>query len=194
MKGITLGVLAMLFALGLPHEARGEAEGNPLLAFWVKKDPRELAPYEPTPMEVVERMLKLANIGSGDVVYDLGSGDGRIVIAAAKKYGVRAVGIELDPELVARSRDNVRQAGVEGLVEIREQDIMTADLSEATVVTMYLLADSNLRLRPILQRQLRPGARVVSNDFDMDDWEPDLSEAVTDAQGDEYTVFLWQIR
>jgi len=158
-----------------------------------KKDPRKLAPYEPTPIEVVERMLKLANVQKEDVVYDLGSGDGRIVVTAAEVYGARAVGFEIDPELVALSRENVRKAGVEHLVEIRDQDIMTVDFSRPTVVTLYLLPESNLKLRPRLQSQLRHGARVVSNDFDMGDWEPIRTEKLMDPDENEFTLFLWEI-
>ena len=124
-------------------------------------------------MEVVEKMLALAKVNSSDVVYDLGSGDGRIVIMAGQKYGARAFGFEIDPKLVRESRENVRRAGVEHLVEIRQQDIMTADLSGATVVTMFLLPAANLMLRPKLLRELKTGARVVSNEHNMGDWKPD---------------------
>ena len=117
---------------------------------------KKLAPSVSTPMKVVERMLSLAGVQSDDVVYDLGSGDGRIVITAAKKYGARAVGFEIDPRLVDESRNSVRRAGVQDLVEIRQQDILQADLSGATVVTLYLFPEANRLLRPRLWSQLKP--------------------------------------
>src|SRR5215468_10921195 len=109
---------------------------------------KKIVPYVPTPQEVVERMLELAQVKKGDIVYDLGCGDGRIVVTAAKKYGVKAIGFEIDPERIKESHENIQKAGVEKLVEIRQQDILTVDLSGATVLTMYLLPDVNLRLRP----------------------------------------------
>ena len=121
------------------------------------------------------------------MVYDLGSGDGRIVIAAAKK-GARAVGFDIDPDLVAESRANVKKAGVQDAAEIRNQDILTVDLSPASVVTMYLLPDVNLKLKPNLLSQLKPGSRVVSHSFDMGDWKPDRVEPV-----DGRTIYLWTI-
>ena len=151
------------------------------------------APFDPTPQEVVERMLALAAVKEGDVVYDLGSGDGRIVITAAKKYGVKAVGFEIDPGLVKLARENVRREGVEKLVEIRQQDFMTTDLSKATVVTLYLSYDGNLAVRPKLMRELKPGARVVSYAFDMSDWQPKMMESYRDAAGDTHLLYLWQI-
>ena len=157
------------------------------------RSPGQLAPFDPTPQEVVERMLLLANVKSGDVLYDLGAGDGRVVIAAAKKYGIRAVGFEIDPGLVKLARENVRQQGVEQLVEIREQDFLTADLSQASVVTLYLSYDGNLALRPQLMRQLRAGARVVSYTFDMGEWQPKISETYRDAGGDAHAIYFWQI-
>jgi ribosomal protein L11 methylase PrmA len=132
-------------------------------------------------------MIELAGVKKGDVVYDLGSGDGRIVIAAAKK-GARAVGFDIDPDLVAESRANVKKAGVQESAEIRHQDILTVDLSPASVVTMYLLPDVNLKLKPNLLSQLKPGSRVVSHSFDMGDWKPDKVERV-----DGRTIYLWII-
>lgn len=137
-------------------------------------------------------MLELAQVTKDDVVYDLGSGDGRIVIAAARKYGARAVGFEIDPELVRVAREKARLARVDHLVEIRQQDLLTADFSNATVVTIYLGPSSNLRLRPVLRRQLRPGARIVSHEYEMGNWEPDRREEVTDS-GNTYTIYLWSI-
>ena len=154
----------------------------------------QLAPYVPTPMKVVNRVLELAEVKKGDVVYDLGSGDGRIVITAAKEYGARAVGFEIDHNLVQKSRASVKREGVEHLVEIREQDVMTADFSPASVVTIYLLPGSNMLLRPVLWRQLKPGARVVSNDYDMEDWTPEKVVKLRDAKGKEWKLHLWRIK
>lgn len=157
------------------------------------RGPSQLAPFDPTPQEVVERMLKLAELKSGDVLYDLGAGDGRLVIAAAKKYGVKAVGIEIDPGLVKLARENVRKQGLERLVEIRQQDFLSAKLSPASVVTMYLSYDGNLAVRPELMRQLKAGARVISYTFDMGDWQPKIAETYRDAGGDTHMLYLWEI-
>jgi SAM-dependent methyltransferase len=128
-------------------------------------------PYVPTSMNVVDSMLELAEVTADDVVYDLGSGDGRIVIRAAEKYGARGVGIEIDDELVEEARQNADSAGVADRVTFRQGDLFDADISEATVVTLYLLPTINLRLRPKLFEELAPGTRVVSHDFSMDEWE-----------------------
>ncbi len=141
----------------------------------------------PSPQEVVDKMIDVAGVKKGDVVYDMGSGDGRIIIAAAKK-GARAVGFEIDGDLVKESRENIRKAGVQNRAEIRQQDILTVDFSTATVVTMYLLPDVNLKLKPNLLKQLKPGSRVVSHSFDMGDWKPSKVERV-----DGRTVYLWII-
>ena len=130
--------------------------------------------YVPTPHEIVERMLEIANVRIGDVVYDLGCGDGRMVIAAAKKYGTRGVGVDLDPARIREARANAKLEGVESLVTFRVEDMFETDISEATVVLLYLLPELNRRLKPKLFEQLRPGARVVSHDWDMGkDWPPD---------------------
>jgi SAM-dependent methyltransferase len=155
--------------------------------------PGQVAPFDPTPQDVVDRMLNLAGIKNGDVLYDLGSGDGRVLIAAAKKYGVKAVGFEVDPGLVKLARENIQQAMLEQLVEIRHQDFTTADLSSASVVTLYLSQDGNEALKPILQRQLQPGARVVSYTFDMDDWPPKITEAYRDQAGNVHTLYFWEV-
>ncbi len=158
-----------------------------------RKSAKHVAPFDPTPREVVERMLELAGVKKDDVVYDLGSGDGRIVIAAAKKYGVKAVGFEIDPGLVKLSRENIRKEGLEDLVKIRQEDFTRADFSAATVVTLYLSFDGNLKVRPLLQRQLKPGTRVVSYHFDMGDWQPKIVEAYRDSAGEVHTLYLWLI-
>lgn len=149
---------------------------------------KKIVPFVPTPQEVVEKMLEIAQVKKGDVVYDLGSGDGRIVITAAKRYGVKAVGFEIDPDLIKQSRETIQKEGVQHLAEIRQQDILTVDLSGATVVTMYLLPDVNMRLRPNVLSQLRPGSRVVSHAFDMEDWGPDKVVQVNGR-----TVYLWTL-
>lgn len=148
---------------------------------------KKIVPFVPSPQEVVDKMIELAGVKKGDVVYDMGSGDGRIVIAAAKK-GTRATGFEIDGDLVKESRENIRKTGVQSLAEIRQQDILTVDFSPASVVTMYLLPDVNLKLKPNLLTQLKPGSRVVSHSFDMGDWKPDKVERV-----DGRTIYLWII-
>lgn len=152
-----------------------------------------VAPFDPTPQEVVDRMLALAAVKRGDLVYDLGAGDGRVLIAAAKKYGARGVGFELDPGLAKLARENIRAAGVQKLVEIREQDFFSADLSRASVVTLYLSYDGNLAVREQLRRQLRPGVRVVSYTFDMGDWLPKIAESYRDSDGNVHQLYLWEI-
>jgi tRNA G37 N-methylase Trm5 len=153
----------------------------------------KIVPYVPTPQEVVDKMLDMAQVKSGDVVYDLGSGDGRIVVTAAKKYGVKAIGFEIDPQRIKESRENIKKAGVENLVEIRQQDIRTVDLSPASVLTMYLLPEVNLMIRPNIWKQMKPGSRVVSHDFDMGDWKPLKTEAIKDASGWDHTLYLWHV-
>ena len=150
--------------------------------------PPSLAPYLPTPQEVVDRMLQMAAVTKADVVYDLGSGDGRLVITAAKRYGARGVGIDIDPALIAQSRASARKEGVEGLVEFRQQDALTVDLSPASVVTLYLLTRLNEKLKPKLLKDLKPGTRVVSHAFDMGDWKPEETASVGAS-----SVYLWRI-
>ena len=157
------------------------------------RDSTYIAPFVPTPQEVVDRMLELAQVSQGDLLYDLGSGDGRIVITAARRYGAQAVGFEIDPALVTDSKRNIKEAGVEALAEIRDQDVRTVDLSPASVVTMYLYPGANLRLRAAIMRQLKPGSRVVSHDFSMGDWKPDRVERMTDSAGLVRTIYLWRI-
>jgi SAM-dependent methyltransferase len=168
--------------------------GSTLLAAGpTRQAPPSLAPYLPTPQEVVDRMLQMAEVTKADVVYDLGSGDGRLVITAAKRYGARGVGIDIDPALIAQSRANARQEGVERLVEFRQQDALTVDLSPASVVTLYLLSGANLKLRPTLQKQLKPGSRIVSHQFGMGDWVPTRTETITDQRGTSRLLYLWVI-
>jgi hypothetical protein len=145
-------------------------------------------PYVPTPEPVVQRMLELGQVGSDDVIYDLGSGDGRIVITAAEQYGARGVGIDIDPQRVQEANTNAQAAGVTDRVEFRQQDLFQANFSEATVVTLYLLPEVNLQLRPQLLEQLQPGTRIVSHSFDMGDWEP---EQVVEVDG--RTIYVWTV-
>ncbi len=152
------------------------------------------ASFIPTPLEVVDRMLELARVTKDDVVYDLGSGDGRIVIKAAKEYGARGVGIEIDPKLVKQSRAKAKEDGVSHLVEFRVQDAMKVDVSDATVVTLYLTSEFNSKLRPILEKQLRPGARVVSHDHETKGWTPDKIETMPGGLLHTHRIYLWRIK
>src|SRR5262245_2195866 len=149
-------------------------------------------PYVPTPTEVVEEMLKVANVGKNDVVYDLGCGDGRIVITAAQKYGARGIGIDINPERIRESNENAKKAGVSDRVKFVQQDLFETNFSEATVVTLYLLPAVNLRLRPKLLADLKPGTRIVSHAFDMGDWAPDKIIKVQGNQT-ERTVYYWVV-
>ncbi len=146
-------------------------------------------PFVPTPQAVVDRMLEIAKVSKNDVLYDLGSGDGRIVITAAKKYGAKGVGIDLDPERIREAKDNAAKAGVGQRVQFISGDLYKADLSNATVVTLYLLNSVNRNLRPQLWRQLKPGTRVVSHAFDMgEEWPPEKTDMV-----DGRTIYYWTI-
>jgi methyltransferase family protein len=148
--------------------------------------------YYPTPPETVAEMLRMAKIEKGDVLYDLGSGDGRIPVAAAEQYGIRTVGIEIDPKLVTEAEENARQANVSGLVRFRNEDMFRMDVSEATIVTLYLSEKLNVLLRPKLLRELRPGSRILSHDFRMGDWKPEQTVRVP--WGKLYrTIYLWTV-
>jgi SAM-dependent methyltransferase len=185
LKRLSLAAILIMFTVSFSQHVRsglfmGIATAQDL-------ESKKIVPFVPTPQEVVDKMIELAGVKEGDVVYDLGSGDGRIVITAAKK-GARAVGFDVDGDLVKESRENIRKAGLEKLAEIKQQDILTVDLTPATVVTMYLLPDVNLKLKPNLLKQLKPGSRVVSHAFDMGDWKPDKTERVNGR-----TIYLWTI-
>ena len=152
-------------------------------------------PYVPTTEEAVQAMLKLADVTKNDVLYDLGCGDGRIVIAAAKSYGTRGVGIDINPVRIAEAKENARKAGVENLVRFEENDLFQSDIHEATVVSLFLLTSVNLKLRPKLLQDLKPGTRIVSNTFDMGDWVPE-KEFTVEGPEDAYLsrrLFLWKI-
>jgi SAM-dependent methyltransferase len=135
-------------------------------------------PYVPTPTDVVEAMLKLGGVTGSDVLYDLGCGDGRIVVTAAQKFGARGVGIDLNPERIKEADANAKQAGVTDKTRFIEKNLFDADVSEASIVTLYLLPSVNLRIRPMLLRQLKTGSRIVSHSFDMDDWKPEKTVEV----------------
>lgn len=144
--------------------------------------------YVPTPTSVVNEMLRLANVKSNDVVYDLGSGDGRIVIAAAKDRGARGIGIDINPDRIREANENAEKAGVSDRVQFRQQDLFQTDFSDATVVTLYLLPELNVKLRPKLLSELKPGTRIVSHAFDMGEWKP---EQVVEVDG--RTVYYWVV-
>jgi SAM-dependent methyltransferase len=153
--------------------------------------PRNLdVPYVPTPMNVVDAMLDMAGVTGRDTVYDLGCGDGRIVIRAAQRFGARGVGVDLNPERIVEAKANARKAGaeVERRVRFTEGNVFDFDFSAATVVTMYLLPSVNLKLRPRLLAELKPGSRIVSHDFDMGDWEPEAKRTVESS-----TIMLWTV-
>lgn len=155
--------------------------------------PQELdVPYVPTPHDVVARMLEIAKVNSNDVVYDLGSGDGRIVITAAQKRGARGVGYDLNPERIKEANENAQKAGVTDRVRFVEGDLFQADIGEATVVTLYLLPDVNLKLRPKLLSELNPGTRIVSHNYSMGDWQALHSETVKVGPS-EHSIFYWEV-
>ncbi len=150
-------------------------------------------PFVPTPPEVIDRMLEMARVKREDVIYDLGSGDGRILIQAAKRYGTKGVGVEIDPDLVRQAQNNALREKVNQLVEFRTGDALSTDVSPATVVTLYMLPDFNAKLRPIFDRQLKSGARVVSHDFPIEGWVPDRVERVKGDFLHDHTIFLFEI-
>lgn len=170
-----------------------------LLAFPQSAAPKRSpdVPYVPSTEEAVQAMLQLAGVKKSDVVYDLGCGDGRIVIAAAKNFGARGVGIDINPERIKEAKENARKAGVEHLVRFEEADLFEAKFSEASVVTLFLLPTVNEKLRPKLRDQLKPGTRVVSNTFDMGEWKPDREMNVGNGEDEggflSKRLFLWTI-
>ena len=169
-------ILAILATVGVPASAQQTPLRSPDVIF------------VPTPQEVVDAMLKLAKVTKNDVVYDLGSGDGRIPITAAKTYGARGVGIDIDPQRIKEANENLKIAGVGDRVKFLNQDLFTTDISEATVVTLYLLPSLNVRLIPKLNKELKPGTRVVSHAFDMDTAKP-LETLNVNGR----TVYYWTI-
>lgn len=191
--------LAALGALALTAVSSQPAAAQEKQSAAAAREPDVI--YVPTPQAVVEKMLEMAEVKKGDVVYDLGCGDGRIVVTAAKKYGVKAVGYDIDPQRVKEAEANVRSNKVEHLVTIKQEDIFTLDLREASVVTLYLLADLNVRLMPQLAK-LKPGARIVSHDFDMRGAKPvqvhrmtiERQEGNDEEFGDgSHTIYKWVV-
>lgn len=185
MKG--LEALAATFLLGMAA-CTGEPQANDSRQQTSTGLSEPDVRYEPSPRPVVHAMLRLAEVAAGDILYDLGSGDGRIPITATRDYGARAVGIDIDPKLVAVARSNARKAGVGDRVTFRNEDLFEADFSDATVVTLFLYPDVNLKLRPRLLSELRPGTRVVSHHHDMGDWTPDRTINVMN-----HPIYLWTI-
>jgi SAM-dependent methyltransferase len=161
---------------------------------WGRRSKTDLARYQPMPQETVNQMLRFAEISPRDVLYDLGCGDGRIAVTAAEKYGIRAVGVDIDPARIAQARANARRHGVEKRVQFVLGDARTVDLSAATVVTMYLSAEGNLRLVDRLREHLRPGTRIVSLDFQIHGWAPNRVENRILENGLSSSFFLWTIK
>jgi precorrin-6B methylase 2 len=174
-----------------PSTLTGQTETETPSATTPTTQPQERpgdVPYVPTPQPVVDAMLKVAKVGKNDVLYDLGSGDGRIVNTAAQKFGTRGVGIDINPERIKEANDNAQKAGVTDRVKFVQQDLFTTDFSEATVVTLYLLPEVNAKLRPKLLKELKPGSRIVSHAFDMGDWKPQQTLTV-----DGKTIYYWVV-
>ncbi|MHC0062713.1 class I SAM-dependent methyltransferase [Nostoc sp. UIC 10890] len=174
-----------------PSTLTGQTETETPSATTPTTQPQERpgdVPYVPTPQPVVDAMLKVAKVGKNDVLYDLGSGDGRIVNTAAQKFGTRGVGIDINPERIQEANDNAQKAGVTDRVKFVQQDLFTTDFSEATVVTLYLLPEVNAKLRPKLLSELKPGTRIVSHAFDMGDWKPEQTLTV-----DGKTIYYWVV-
>jgi ribosomal protein L11 methylase PrmA len=174
-------VLAAACSLAAPLPLLAQAQKQP-----AKQYPDVI--FVPTPQEVVEDMLRLANVQKGDVLYDLGSGDGRIAITAARKYGIKATGIDIDPERIREANENAKKAGVTDRVQFRQEDLFTADFRDATVITLYLLPDLNVKLRPKLWSELKPGTRIVSHQFEMGAWKP---EKRLESNG--RTIYFWTV-
>jgi len=181
---ITWAAFSFLFLLAAAQEVRPQDE-------YTLRQPNRLAPFVPTPQRIVEEMLEVAQVGPSDVVYDLGSGDGRIVITAAQKFGARAVGVEIDEKLARASSQRIAELGLEGRARVLHQDMFETNLRPATVVTLYLLTVVNERLRPILERDLRPGARVVTQEFKIPGWTPEKVVHAESEAGVPYTIYLY---
>jgi ribosomal protein L11 methylase PrmA len=176
-----LVALAAALALAAPSAVTAQAQRQP-----ASQTPDVI--FVPTPQEVVDDMLRLANVQKGDVLYDLGSGDGRIAITAARRYGIKATGIDIDPVRIREANENAKKAGVTNLVQFRQENLFTADFKDATVITLYLLPDLNVKLRPKLWNELKPGTRIVSHQFEMGGWKP---EKKLESNG--RTVYFWTV-
>ena len=183
-----LSAVVVLLSLSVAGLAGSAVQAPPAVR---RPDGPNLAPYVPTPQEVVDRMLALAKVTKRDVVIDLGCGDGRIPITAAKVYGARGIGVDIEPQRIAEANANARREGVSHLVTFKLENALTTDVSTATVVTTYLLTASNLKLRPLLTRALRPGTRIVAHNFGFGDWTPEKVETFTDASNHRRTLYLW---
>jgi hypothetical protein len=183
-RSLVVSALALALGLTVAGSTLAQPQLKPL-----EKDPE--VPYVPTHELVVAEMLKVAKVGKNDVLYDLGSGDGRIPITAAKKFGTRGVGVDIDPARVTEARANAAKAGVADKVKFMQQDLFETDIKEATVVTLYLLPDVNLRLRPKLLSDLKPGTRIVSHNYDMGDWKP--LRTITVKVPEEHTIYYWVV-
>jgi hypothetical protein len=183
-RSLVVSALALVLGLTVAGSTVAQQHLKPL-----EKDPE--VPYVPTHERVVAEMLKVAKVGKNDVLYDLGSGDGRIPITAAKQFGTRGVGVDIDPARVIEARANAVKAGVADKVKFMQQDLFETDIKEATVVTLYLLPDVNLRLRPKLLAELKPGTRVVSHNYDMGDWKP--LQTITVKVPEEHTIYYWVV-
>lgn len=182
---------AFLTALALtPGAALAQEARRDILILAQNQSPQRSpdVPFVPTKEEVVEKMLELGEVDEQDVVYDLGSGDGRLPITAAKKYGARGFGVDIDPNRVREARDNARKAGVEDKVKFVQGDLFQTDIGDASVVTLYLLPSVNLKLRPKLLSELKPGTKVVSHNYDMGDWKPEQTVNVGS-----HTVYVWTV-
>lgn len=179
---MTLRTLVLSLALFGTLGATAGAQGTP-----IQLRPPDVI-FVPTPQDVVDAMLKVAKVTQGDVVYDLGSGDGRIPITAAKTYSARGVGIDIDPQRIREANENAKAAGVTDKVKFLNQDLFTSDISQASVVTLYLLPSLNLKVMPKLMKELKPGTRIVSHAFDMGDWKPEQTLNVNGR-----TVYYWTI-
>ena len=193
MQALLLALLMLLPPVVAPGAA---SSAFPLAATPVAPAAQTQAPtrqpdviFVPTPQDVVDAMLKLANVKAGDVVYDLGCGDGRIVITAAQRFGARGIGIDIDPQRIKEATANAQKAGVADKVKFMQADLFETNISDANVVTLYLLPSLNLKLQPKLMRELKAGSRVVSHSFDMGDWKPDQEQDVTGRH-----IYLWTIR
>ena len=193
MQAVLVALLMLLPPVAAPRAA---SSPFPLAATRMSPAAQTQAPsrqpdviFVPTPQEVVDAMLKLANVKAGDVVYDLGCGDGRIVITAAQRFGARGIGIDIDPQRIKEATANAQKAGVTDRVKFMQADLFETNISDANVVTLYLLPSLNLKLQPKLMRELKAGSRVVSHSFDMGDWKPDQEQDVTGRH-----IYLWTIR
>lgn len=200
LQQILLSIVASISIAGILGSAQNQSLKVSAEQFQVQNtapitQPQEKfsdVPYVPTPSKVVEEMLNIAGVTGNDILYDLGSGDGRIVITAAQKFGTQGVGIDINPKLIQKAFNNAQEAGVTDRVQFLQQDLFKTDLSKATVVTLYLLRSVNLQLRPKLLKELKPGTRIVSHSFDMGDWKPDRVVSVNNGDR-KHVLYYWVV-